>query len=64
MLVSSGVGRGFGAQAAARLTPSDVDRVDAPTFAGTAVITCHSPTHFDPWGNLKWEVHHRRDETS
>jgi len=44
-----------------QLAPSDTDGIDAPAFAGTAVIAHHAPTQPGGCGN-QWQVDHGRDE--
>jgi hypothetical protein len=44
-----------------QFAPSDIDGIDAPAFAGTAVIARHAPTQSGGCGN-QWQVDHGRDE--
>ena len=47
-----------------QFAPSDTDGIDAPAFAGTAVIAGHSPKEFSASGARKRRyVHSGRDET-
>jgi len=43
------------------LTPTNVNRVNAPAFAGATIVACHPPTK-DETDRICVHIHHSRDE--